>query len=252
MEENPLKFDAAKKAEEITEGIKRSFQEKGFSKAILGLSGGVDSSVAAFLLVRALGKKNVEGLIMPYKDQDTLHAEEVADILDIKTERIDISPMVDAYFSNFPDADNLRRGNKMARERMSILFDRSHKTGALVVGTGNRTELELGYFTMYGDGACAVAPLASLYKTQVFELARHLEVPEDIVGKAPSAGLWEGQTDEGELGATYLEMDRILCYIDEGLSTEDITNKGLKESAVKMVRERKRKNRYKLEGPVFL
>ena len=247
-----LRIDPAVKTEELVLAIRKTFDDKGFSKATLGLSGGLDSSVVAFLLVRALGKENVLGLIMPYSSQDIKDSEEVAGIVGIKTKKIDISPMVDAYFSQFPDADKLRRGNKMARERMAILYDQSHEAKALVIGTGNRTEIRLGYFTLHGDGACAVAPLASLYKTQVRQLAGYLGVPEKIVKKVPTAGLWEGQSDEGELGASYAEMDCVICLLDKAVSKEEIVQMGHESSVVDLVVGRIEKNKFKLEGPSLL
>jgi NAD+ synthase len=140
----------------------------------------------------------------------------------------------------------------MARERMSILYDQSQGIGALVVGTGNRTELDLGYFTLHGDGACAVAPLASLYKTQVIQLAGYLGVPGRVIKKRPSAGLWEGQTDEDEIGVKYADIDKILYYLDKDLSVDEIAEKGYDKSAVEIVINRIRQNRFKLEGPTFL
>jgi len=251
-EKEILKIDPAVKSEELVRAIRKTFDEKGFSKAVVGLSGGLDSSVVTFLLVKALGKENVFGFIMPYGGQDTADAEEVAALLGIKAERIDILPMVDAYFSQVPDADKVRRGNKMARERMSILYDQSHKAGALVAGTGNKTEIRLGYFTLHGDGACAVALLASLYKTQVIQLARYLGLPDRIITKKPSADLWEGQFDEDEIGASYGELDAILYLLDKGIPEEEIIGMGHERSVVDIVIKRIAKNRFKLEGPAFL
>ena len=251
-EKEILKIDPAVKSEELILAIRKTFDEKGFNKAVVGLSGGLDSAVVTFLLVKALGKENVFAFIMPYGGQDTADAEEVAALLGIKNEKIDIAPMVDAYFSQVGDADKMRRGNKMARERMSILYDQSHKAGALVAGTGNRTEIRLGYFTLHGDGACAVAPLASLYKTQVIQLARYLGLPDRIITKKPSADLWEGQFDEDEIGASYGELDAILYLVDKGLPEEQIIGMGHERSVIDIVIGRIAKNRFKLEGPAFL
>ncbi|MGB2631020.1 MAG: NAD+ synthase [Candidatus Omnitrophota bacterium] len=251
-ENDALKIDPARKTEAIISSISKVFKDKGFSIAVVGVSGGLDSAVVAFLLVRSLGKESVTALVMPYGKQETSDAEEVVRLLGIKVEKVDIAPMVDAYFSNFPAADKVRRGNKVARERMSILYDRSNELGALVVGTGNRTELDLGYFTLHGDGACAVAPLASLYKTQVRQIAKYLGIPEKIILKKPSADLWEGQTDEDELGASYLEMDAVLYYLDQGLGIDDIAAKGHERSVVEKLLKRIENNRFKREGPCFL
>ncbi len=247
-----LKIDTEQKTEELVKRLKEVFQGKGFSKAVIGLSGGIDSASCACLLEKALGRENVKAFIMPYNGQDASDAEEIARMLGIKTETVDITPMVDAYFSCFPDADRVRRGNKMARERMSILYDRSREHKALVVGTGNKTEISLGYFTQHGDGACAVAPLASLYKTQLIQLARFLGVPSSIIEKKPSAGLWEGQTDEDEIGAPYVQLDLVLFYLELGKSVDEIVEEGIDRSVVELVRERIKRNKFKLEGPVLL
>jgi NAD+ synthase len=194
----------------------------GCAKAILGLSGGLDSAVCATLAARALGPRNVLGLIMPYGTafpEDVRDALALAKRLKIRHKTIDIAPQIDLYFADQPGASRIRRGNKMARERMSILYDHSVQEGAFVLGTSNKTELLVGYGTVYGDLACAVNPMGDLYKTQVRQLAEHLGVPAAIRRKAPTAGLWPGQTDEGELGLTYDELDRILYTIVEGRRT---------------------------------
>ncbi len=252
MKEDVLKIDAAKKAEELVKAVKKAFKDKGFSKAVLGVSGGLDSATVAFLLARALGPENVTGVIMPYGGQPTAHSEEAVKAAGILSETINIAPMVDAYFAKYPEADKVRRGNKMARERMTILYDLSQAVGALVTGTSNRTELELGYFTLHGDSASAIVPMASLYKMQVFQLAGYLKVPQAILSKSPSADLWEGQTDEGEIGVTYLEMDQILYHIDKGRTAAEMVRLGFDKKSVDIVISRKKANRYKLEGALFL
>jgi len=178
----------------------------GASRVVLGLSGGVDSSLAAALAAQALGAANVLGVKMPYRtsSQESLqHADLVAARLGIETMTVEISPQIDAYFERFPDASASRRGNKMARERMTILYDQSARTGGLVLGTSNKTELLLGYGTLFGDMASAVNPLGDLYKVQVWDLSREVGVPLEIVDKPPTADLWVGQTDEAELGFSY-------------------------------------------------
>ena len=175
----------------------------GFNRVVVGMSGGVDSSLVAVLAAKALGAENVAGVSMPYRasnPRSLADAELVAHKFDIPLRVIEITPQVDAFFEAFPDADNQRRGNKMARERMTILYDRSLAENALVLGTSNKTELLLGYGTIFGDMASALNPIGDLYKTQVWQLAAHLGVPEEVIAKAPSADLWEGQSDEDRAG----------------------------------------------------
>jgi len=200
----------------LTRFIKEELAKFGFKKGILGLSGGLDSTVCAFLAAKALKPSNVLALILPYgksSELDVRDARKVVKLLGIRYKIIDIAPMVDVYFSEHPSSDQIIRGNKMARERMSILYDYSAREKALILGTSNKTELLLGYGTIHGDMACGINPLGDLYKTQIRQLAVHLGVPEKIRKKIPSAGLWSGQTDEGELGLAYKTMDQILYQL---------------------------------------
>jgi NAD+ synthase len=193
--------------------LEEEVHKVGLKKAVLGLSGGIDSALVAYLAAEALGAENVLGIIMPYKQsnpESEAHARLVAERLGIQHCVIGITPMVDAYFELFPDADSMRRGNKMARERMTILFDHSAARSALVLGTSNKTELLLGYGTLYGDMASALNPIGDLYKTQVWQLSEEMGVPREVIEKKPSADLWAGQTDEQELGFTYSAVDELL------------------------------------------
>ncbi|MDD5505015.1 MAG: NAD+ synthase [Candidatus Omnitrophica bacterium] len=228
---------------------------KGFSKVILGLSGGLDSSVVAYLSVQALGKDNVLGVSMPYGtlfNQSTQDAKRLAAGLGIKVVTIDIKPMLDAYFRTDRAADNIRRGNKMARERMSILFDLSRVYDSLVVGTSNRTEILVGYGTIYGDCAYAFNPIACLYKSQLKYFASYLGIPSFILKKAPSADLWPGQTDEGEMGYAYKDIDRLLfCMIDKKMDKNQLILEGFDTKFINYIKNRVRNNKFKSQLPVM-
>ena len=220
----------------LTRFIRTELSRFGYKNGILGLSGGIDSAVSAFLSARALGPDHVIALLMPYGEafqRDTEDARTMAEALGIKTELIDISPSVDAYYSRFATDNRVLKGNKMARERMSILYDFSEREKALIIGTSNKTELLLGYGTLHGDMACAINPLGDLYKTQVRALGRHLGVPDQILNKAPTAGLWDGQTDEQELGLPYHEIDEILFHmIDKRIPKQELLDRGFEEAKV--------------------
>ena len=220
-------IDFSKQIKLIIEFIRVQLSSTGFEKLIIGLSGGIDSAVTAALSVKAIGAENVFGVMMPYHtstDESLDHAILVAEKFEIKYEIVEISKMVDAYFNEFePDADRLRRGNRMARERMCVLYDLSAKYKALVAGTGNRSELMIGYCTQYGDSACAFEPLGNLYKNEVKKIAAILGVPEVVINKNPTADLWEGQTDEEEMGIFYVELDEILYQLlDENRSEKEL------------------------------
>jgi NAD+ synthase len=220
---------------------------------VLGVSGGIDSSLACFLTAEALGPRNVLAVRMPYETSspDSLeHAQQVIDITGVESQTVPITGMVDAYLEQFPEADRIRRGNVMARARMIVLYDQSKATKGLVVGSGNKTEILLGYTTLYGDSACAVNPLGDLYKTQVRQLAAAVGVPDVIIAKPPSADLWEGQTDEGELGFTYKRVDRLLyLLVDKRYNPEDCVQAGFEPDFVERVSEMVRRNQYKRVPP---
>lgn len=213
------KINIEQEIERTCSFIKDYCDNAGIPNVVIGLSGGIDSSLSAVLAVKALGKNNVTGMILPYRTSSGSSAgdaELLAKNFGIRTETIEITPMVDAYFEKTaPEANSLRRGNFMARMRMSVLYDYSAKIPALVLGTSNRTELLVGYFTQHGDGACAFEPIGHLYKTEVREMSRVLGIPSQIIDKAPTADLWEGQTDESELGISYPILDEILYQLTE-------------------------------------
>lgn len=236
FEINPLKIK-----NQLIEFIKKEIKERGFSKIVLGLSGGLDSTVSAYLVVKSLGKDNVIGLLLPYGERDITDltlAKLVAENLKIETKEIDITSAVDAISSLVGcGRDKVAKGNIISRVRMIILYDRSRFYNALVLGTSNRTESLLGYFTLWGDMACAIAPLGSLYKTQVYSLANHLGIPQTIIKKPPTPGLWEGQLDEEELGFTYKEVDQLLYYmIDKKYTFAELKQEGFQPSFIYRVK----------------
>lgn len=237
----PLDIDPELTAKWLVAFLREEFERRDFSRAVVGLSGGVDSAVTTFLASEALGAENVLAVRMPYRTSspDSLaHAQLVVDALGVKSRTIDISPAVDGYLSNEPDADPARRGNVMARERMIILFDQSAKCHALPVGTGNKTERLLGYFTWHADDSPPINPLGDLFKTQVWQLAKFLGVPEVIVTKPASADLIEGQTDEGDFGISYPEADQILNWLVSGYSPAALAARGFDPNKVEIVRKR--------------
>jgi NAD+ synthase len=233
----------------LTAFIQSEIERVGFSHAIVGLSGGLDSSLSCYLAVEALGSKNVLAVRMPYKSSSTdslEHAQLVIDTLGVQSLTIPITEMVDPLFAHFPEMSQVRRGNVMARTRMIVLYDQSEAWHGLVVGTGNKTEILLGYTTLYGDSACALNPLGDLYKTQVRQLARDMGIPEIIIQKSPSADLWKGQTDEGELGFLYTDVDKLLyLLVDQRYRPEDCIEAGFSEDFVRNVMERVRRNHFK-------
>lgn len=235
--------------------IREETTKPGFKRLIVGLSGGLDSAVVAYLAVEALGKDNVVAAIMPYKSsnaENIADAHTLADKLGLRKHDIDITPQVDPYFAHFPDANNDRRGNKMARERMSILYDLSALEKALVIGTSNKTEILLGYGTIFGDLACAINPLGDLYKTQVRILARHLGVPDKIITKPPSADLFAGQSDEADLGFSYEEVDSLLwLLVDERYTPEQCEKAGHRRDLIKKVIDLIIKNQFKRSTPII-
>jgi NAD+ synthase len=231
-----MKINPAFVEKVLTRFIRDELTKFGFTKGILGLSGGLDSAVCAVLAARALGAKNVLALIMPYGtgfSADIKDAAGLARALGIRKKTIDIAPQVDAYFLRFPTKSRVLKGNKMARERMSILYDFSAREKALILGTSNKTELLIGYGTIHGDMACAINPVGDLYKTQVRDLGAYLGVPGRIMKKQPTAGLWPGQTDEEEIGVTYAEIDAVLFELaDQRKSRNEVIAGGFNAEVV--------------------
>lgn len=241
--------------------VREEVHKVGFQRALFGLSGGIDSALTAALATKALGQENVKGIIMPYKSsspESQADAELVARKLGIETVVVDITHQVDAYFENpaTPVSGeeriwNLRRGNKMSRERMTILYDLSMVENALVLGTSNKTELLLGYGTLYGDMASAVNPLGDLYKTQVWQLAAALQLPERVIEKPPTADLWSGQSDEAEIGYSYVEIDRIFYYmVDHRMAQPRLVRMGFRADLIEALSRLLRQSQYKRRLPV--
>lgn len=253
--DHPLTLNMSHVRSLLVQFVKDQTQNAGFSNAVIGLSGGIDSAVSAYISAEALGARNVTGVLMPYttSSPDSVRdAEAVVKKTGIRSITVDITPMVEPLFRNLKISDLLRRGNIMARERMIILYDVSQKEKALVIGTSNKTESLLGYGTLFGDMACAINPLGDLYKTHVRALAKELGVPESIIEKKPSADLWEGQTDEEELGFTYRDVDRLLYHmVDERRSDDELVSYGFDAKFIMTVRDRIRKNQFKRLPPVI-
>lgn len=241
-------------AEKILTGfIRTEVTRVGFTKTVLGLSGGIDSALSLYLSVRALGSENVLAVRMPYKTSspDTLaDSQAMIDDLGVQSLTIEITDMVDPLLRQFQDISKSRAGNIKARMRMIVLFDQSAAFDGLVMGTSNKTELLLGYSTVYGDSAAALQPIGDLYKTQVRQFAKALGVPDTIIQKAPSADLWEGQTDEGELGFTYESVDQLLyLLVDQRYRPEACVEEGFDPEFVSRVVHLMRKNHFKRVMP---
>ena len=251
-----LVLDAPAAIDVLCRGLRREVERTGFTKTVLGLSGGLDSALTAHLAARAFGPENVLAVAMPYRtsNPDSLgHAKLVAEQLGIELRVEDISAQVDAYFEGKPNASASRRGNKMARERMTILYDLSMAESAMVLGTSNKTELLLGYSTLWGDSASAVNPIGDLYKTQVRQISRELGIVSEVIEKAPSADLWEGQTDEDELGFSYEKVDAFLSlHVDQRQRVAQLLAAGFEPEFIDRVRGLIRRSQYKRKLPVII
>ena len=249
-----LKLNAATVKALLVDFIRDGIHTSGFEKAVIGVSGGVDSAVAATLAVEALGKENVLAVCMPYKTsspESLTDGKLLVDGLGIRSETVDISAMVDGYLTRHGDMTNVRKGNVMARTRMIVLYDLSAREHALVIGTSNKTETLLGYGTQFGDTACAFNPLGDLYKTQVWQLASELGVPSRIIEKKPTADLWAGQTDEAELGFSYKLVDELLnSMVDERRTDEELNQRGFETHFIEKVQRLIQRNQFKRRPPV--
>jgi len=237
----------------ITGFIRDQIDKTGVKGAVIGLSGGIDSALSAYLSAEALGAENVLAVRMPYRtssESSLTDADAIIEDLGLPSLTVPISGMADALIEQFPDMDALRRGNIMARTRMIVLYDQSAARGLLPMGTSNKTEFLLGYSTIYGDSGVAMHPIADLYKYQVRQLSRALGVPVPVIDKPPSADLWEGQTDEGELGFTYDDVDQVLyLLVDERYSVDEVIAEGFDEAFVRDVWRRVKANHFKRTMP---
>ena len=235
--------------------IKAEVTRTGLLRTVIGLSGGVDSALTAYLAVEALGKESAHGVLLPYRtsvaDSRSDALSVVAD-LGISHETVDITPMADPYLGDDNSLGDIRRGNVLARLRMIVLYDVSARGKALVLGTSNKTELLLGYGTLHGDMASAINPIGDLYKTQVWQLAEFVGIPKRVIEKPPTADLWVGQTDEGEIGFTYSEVDRFLYnWIDERRSEEELESMGFSRSFIEQATSMVVRSQFKRRLPII-
>jgi len=254
---NPLLINEEQAVHVLEIFLREEIRRTGLTKAVIGLSGGVDSALSTYLAVRAIGAENVHVLMMPYRTsspESLSDAMSVVTDLGISSEIFDITQAAEAFFSNakLEVTDRVRRGNILARLRMIALYDCSQQLCALVVGTSNKTESLLGYTTIFGDNTSALNPLGDLYKTQVWQLAKFVGVPEQIIGKPPSADLWPGQTDETELGSTYHEIDELLFFmVDRRERDAELAKRGFDMEKVTQIREKIRRSQYKRRPPLI-
>jgi len=239
----------------LVDFIKQETSRFGIKKCVIGLSGGIDSAVSAYLAVQALGKRNVLGILLPYKQSSPDSIRDALIIvkdLGIKSRIINVTGPVDAILETNGKIDKVRKGNIIARMRMICLYDMSNEYKGLVLGTSNKTELLLGYSTIFGDAASAINPLGDLYKTQVWQLAKLLKIPAKIIRKKPSADLWTGQSDEGELGFTYKDVDELLYFmIDQRYPDSELIEAGFKKEFIKRVKYLIARNQFKRLPPII-
>ncbi len=250
-----LEIDVNQVRHTLVDFLRTEITRAGFQRGVVGLSGGLDSTLACFLAAEALGPENVLAVRMPFRTSSPESLEHAALVIQqtgVQTATIPITPMADPFLASIPEGQTVRRGNVLARLRMIVLYDRSAEFKGLVIGTGNKTEIYLGYTTLFGDSACALNPIGDLYKTQVRQLARAMGVPEVILAKPPSADLWPGQTDEGELGFTYARVDQLLTLLVDGGCTPDAcVEAGFDRAFVQAVVDRMHRNEFKrLPAPI--
>jgi NAD+ synthase len=252
---NDLKINSKLVKELLIRFIKDETEKVGYKKLVVGLSGGVDSALSAALASEAIGKENVLCVILPYKSSSKDSVEDaklLADKFGLRTEIVDISSSADPLISRDHKMSKVRLGNILARVRMVVLYDISARDNALVLGTSNKTELLLGYGTLFGDMAHAINPIGDLYKTQVWQLSKYVEVPEKILKKKPTADLWAGQTDEGELGYTYQDIDKALyLLVDQKMKVDQVVGLGHPSQMVKDLYRKIMRSQFKRRPPII-
>ncbi len=240
----------------IVAAIQKYFKEAQIGQAVIGVSGGVDSALCLKLVVDAIGAENVTGVTMPEKgvssDENLLHARTLCQFLNVNYYNVPINKYLTDFLALPWKPSELAQINTKARVRMTVLYNFSNSRNALVIGTSNKTELALGYGTKYGDLAADIEIIGDLFKDEVYKLAEHVGLPNEFIEKAPSAELYNGQTDEGELGMTYREIDIVLRKMEEGLSKEDLISKGISPNIVHKIFRLYEINKHKLNPPYLI
>jgi NAD+ synthase len=253
MNPDTLQLDNAVVYDSLQRFIREELRTRGFTEANIAVSGGLDSALVLRLVVDSIGTGHVHPVFLPCRTSSgdsRRDARVMFESCGLPWDEFNISPMADAYLATQPGIDNVRTGNLMARLRMAVVFDRSKRDSGLVIGTGNKSELLVGYSTWYGDMACSMVPLGDLYKTQVRSLAAHVGIPAQILAKPPSADLWPGQTDEGEIGVSYEVLDQILyLLVDEQRSATDVAAQGFDADVIRRVERKMRSSQFKRELP---
>ncbi len=252
---NDLRINSKMVRELLVRFIKDETEKVGYKRLVVGLSGGVDSALSSVLAAEAIGKENLLCVVLPFKSssrESVNDAKLLVDKFGLRTETVDITSSADALINRDPAMINVRLGNILARIRMTVLYDISARDNALVLGTSNKTELLLGYGTLFGDMAHAINPIGDLYKTQVWQLAKYVGVPEKIVKKKPTADLWEGQTDEGELGYTYQDIDKVLyLLVDQKMKIDDVIELGYPQQIVRDLYRKIMRSQFKRRPPII-
>lgn len=252
---NDLRINSKMVRELLVRFIKDETEKVGYRRLVVGLSGGVDSALSAVLASEAIGKENLLCVVLPFKSSSKESVDDAKLLVDkfgLRTETVDISSSADALINRDPEMINVRLGNILARIRMIVLYDISARDNALVLGTSNKTELLLGYGTLFGDMAHAINPIGDLYKTQVWQLAKYVGVPDKIVKKKPTADLWEGQTDEGELGYTYQDIDKVLyLLVDQKMKVNEVIELGYAQQIVRDLYRKIMRSQFKRRPPII-